>query len=253
MTSPFVRMPFRIARNDLPVVSLAGAKPVFGQALEEDADGHWLFGPDAQSLVDNYHVAALSLQGTAPTYGATSITTASGAGNALLTPWEDSLEQTLCLVVKRITTANAIYGGALRNGDATGSSLHVLSSSSAQLRSNVGGSILTQNWPAEIAAGDYGFIALSESLSSEDTEARYAIQYIGGNDPVTTLVPGGRPVSSGSGRIAVGNAYYASGSFASPINAAAACYFPHPKSADELVALYARAIDLMAERAVVVK
>ncbi|MGX9965549.1 hypothetical protein ACVFYP_19640 [Roseomonas sp. F4] len=253
MSLTFFRLPVASDRPDLPSIDLSAARPVFGTPLEADALGHWLLGPDPTSLIDVSRNVALTLQGAGPSF-AEAFATVSGVGNALLTPKLDSLQQTLCMVVRRPAPgANTILGGSLRFADGSGSSLHV-TTSATELRSSIGGAFIAQAWPAGIAVGDWMFVALSESLASEVAGDRHAIQHIGGAAPVVAAMPAGRTLSSGGGRVALGNAYYNNSSWITGAPAIAEpIVYDRAVSAEELLAIYARSKARMAARGIVVR
>jgi hypothetical protein len=250
MSLNFIRLPFSVSRADLPSIDLSGAKPILGIPIEADAGGHWYLGAN-DGLLDLISKQPLTLQGAAPTYAANYATIAGGGGKALLTPWADSAVQTICMVVRRPTVAaDAFFAGAQTTvaGDG-GSGIFYQQSLAATARFSTrpfAGGAFFANWPANVPAGAFAFLAYSEEYASG--MKRTAL--IGGGAASTLVDGSAKTVGVSTRKIAIGNGYY--GTFTGSADVAEFIYYPGRALTEaEMQAVYLRSKDRMASRGLV--
>jgi hypothetical protein len=237
--------PGTLTRKDLPTVPVSAIRPYIPAGLEVDAGGHWLFGPGSASLVDEMHAVALvlgagAIGGVAYTPNTAIITSPGGTvaagtqgGKALVTPFADALQQTLCVVARRPSTAGHIFAGALQG--AAGS---CISFYSGKVTFVVGGQPnLMFDWPDGVAVGDLCFLALSE-----DGANKTYTTMIGPAAPVSTVHPAAKTVNTVN-KVAFGNGYYTTATFTnSAPELEEAIVFPRYLSPAELLGVRRRSM-----------
>jgi hypothetical protein len=242
---PFFVIQTDVQRVDLPSYNTATAAHADGLFYEEDAAGHWVFGGAADCLKSRTTAAALTIQGAMPVI-ATNYLTTQGYGNALISPFDDSFQQTICAVLQRpqADMDRIIFGSMQSSQKGSGCfGRNGTASLSVRVFNNARRDI---TWPADLAPGMWFFAALSEDF----VNARTAIAYLGGAAANAGTEAGDKLLSDGPAKIALGNAYYSR--FSAPIATPLAefVYWPTVKSVSDLNGIYTRSKARMAARGI---
>lgn len=244
----FIYHPYNITRTDLDTINIDDAEFLLGDPYEDTAAGHWLFGTDSGSLVSRQSADTLTLQNTAPTYFANYLATA-GFGNALLTPYDDALAQTMCIVIQRPATGgNKMICGAFRD-ESQGSGIYQTGAGSTtgpNMRS-WDHSAISISWPVGLDVGEWCFLALSEDYPT----AKNVIAYIGGQTAVETTYGTSKTLAAGGEtKIPIGNAYFNTYSAQTDVNVAEFIYFTSALNTAAIDAVYTRSKERMLNRGI---
>lgn len=242
----FLYHPYPVSRTDLPSINIDDADFLIGDPYEDDAEGHWLFGTDSGSLVSRQSADTLTLQSTAPTYFSNYLTTA-GFGNALLTPYDDALAQTMCIVIQRPAAGgNKIICGAFRD-ESEGSGIYQAGSTTTGPKMRVWNhSAMDIAWPSGLDVGEWCFLALSENFPTAKEEK----SYIGGQTATQVTTGTSKTPATTETKIAIGNAYFNTYSAQTDVNVAEFIYFASALSVAQLDAVYARSRTRMENRGI---
>lgn len=240
----FTRLPITVSDTSLPVIPSSDIELLMPYA--DDAYEHWLFDRgDATNLVGRVNERSLALQGAAPVYHETYLTLPSAAGGALLTGRPDTVDafDTMCAVV-RMGGPAGIKAPLGTLGATTGAGIFLSSAAHGMystLRPSVGSLLIAS--PAELDI--WYFIAMSRDLA---TATRKVTHLVGGFSMIEAA-----PTSylAAAGNIAVGNAYYTTGS-AGTIDVGEFIYFDRAVAASELLDIYAESKVRMAARGIAV-
>lgn len=247
----FIHHSAKVLRSDLPTINPDSARPLVGNPYEADAAGHWLFSQDSACLVSRQSSDVLTLQDTPPVYASNYLTTG-GFGKALLSPYDDALAQTMCVVFQRPATGgNKLFFGAFRDAQ-QGSGMYQTGGGSGTgplVRSWNHSPAISIDWPDGLEVGDWVFAGISEDYPT----AKKVITYIGGQTPVETVYGTSKTLAldegtGGETKVAIGNAWYGGFDNQTDVNVAEFIYYTSPLTILQFDAVYARSKTRMDNR-----
>lgn len=212
---------------------------------EAAAAGHWLFGTDSASLTGKGGLV-LSPANTPPTFAAGYLATVASTTlkNGLLSPFDDSLEQTIAGVFQYKASGTQMLMGALASSSEVGGDALYRDSTGYNTNTRPGTGSKTAVVMPGLTDGAWFFAALSYTATG--TLQRV---FIGGNaNSVTQAVN----KAAAPRKIALGNALYSASSFSDAVLCAEFIYFSSPLDDAAMKALYARSKTRLAARGITV-
>lgn len=184
--------------------------------------------------------------GSAPVVNAASVATAGGGYNGLMLPSVDSIDETLIVVHRRVSSNMQMVVGTLSNqapyATAYGAQLLGQATYTLTTRPGAGASVAAPG-----ATGDWLFAAISHRATGD------RLVFYGGAAP-TTYTPAAqiKGVPAAPVRHAIGNCYFYDNAYRFAVEVAEYIRIPRGCSAVDLAVIYARSKARLAARGVVV-
>lgn len=233
----FHRLPFSVTDPTLTQLNPADVEALGGS--EFGAFGHWTLGGTSASLTDP-NGAALTAQGTLPTYSSNYLTIPATAGNALISGLSDSLalENTICAVVRKAVgnTTDFLMGNFSNAAGNKGGGFSVTSGASYP-RAMAGWSIgvgPNAALPGFSFTTGWQFVAMSRDFRAVSKPVKFLL---GGTTAYEASFTGTYTLPPDP-RLALGNMAYSLSS--GTMDAAEFIVFPRALTATELTAVYNR-------------
>jgi hypothetical protein len=214
---------------------------------EIGAYGHWLLGPDSDSLTAiDRRARVLTAQSDAPTYSTSFLTMDRDEGRSLLTDLEDTNQSLTMWVVFRIPTGTnglvPLCGNADNTSGNKGRMIYIANTTRALGFWGNAGSLTSPNLVYTFDEWHFAAVAV------DTTQATNNVTILGGGQPIQTLSRNMTAATPGTAEFALGNTGYLS--VAADIDFAEFGVLDYVASAQELADIYTNSQARMTARGV---
>lgn len=247
MASMFLRLPFDVARTDLPVLNSADITTIAPE-VEADSYAHWILSGATPLTSLNAVSKLLTQQGgaTAPTLNSDSVTLPLVAGSQLESDLADTGNFTLCGVFK--TNSTTAFAGTASSTGTAGVNLFITGGGGYVTIRNASGTPINSLTPAAAATSTYAFWALS--VDAVNLKATLTIAKDG---VVSTIDKVYTPAYSGSTKtLAIGNSQIADIGAVNTVTTAEFILYDKALSAAQHAQVYERTRKRMSLRGITV-